>query len=138
MHSTFQLETVRLDAESKRQLSTLKRRTGVTNWNTLCRWAFCLSIADESSPRDTRDRGSNAVEMTWKTFAGDDDTVFRLMLLERAKEECGSVDREALSKTLKGHITRGIARLVADRRVSSIEGLVQLANVEKDRGRPDN
>jgi hypothetical protein len=26
------------------QLIRLKTRTGITQWNILCRWAFCLSL----------------------------------------------------------------------------------------------
>jgi len=134
MNLTFPVETVRLDAESKKQLSMLKRRTGIGNWNILCRWAFCLSMADPNPPRDSRDRGGNAVEMTWKTFAGDEDEIYRLMLLERCSEDHGSVDREIVSAALKQHLARGIARLVADRSVSSIEGLVALSGADKSSG----
>ncbi len=70
-------ETVRLGADTKIHLSTLKKRTGIANWNTLCRWAFCLSVSDDTPVRDRDEKGVGAVEMTWKTFAGEDEEIYR-------------------------------------------------------------
>ncbi len=38
------IKQVRLSAEAKEQLIRLKTRTGIGQWNILCRWAFCLSL----------------------------------------------------------------------------------------------
>jgi len=35
------MKTVRLSQSSKDQLSRLKGKTGIKNWNILCRWALC-------------------------------------------------------------------------------------------------
>ena len=51
------VETVRLGSDTKTHLSTLKKRTGIENWNTLCRWAFCLSLSDEAPVRDRDEKG---------------------------------------------------------------------------------
>jgi DNA sulfur modification protein DndE len=34
------IENVRISEKAKNQLITLKRRTGIQNWNTLCRWGL--------------------------------------------------------------------------------------------------
>jgi DNA sulfur modification protein DndE len=34
------LKQFRLSAQAKEQLIRLKTRTGITQWNVLCRWAF--------------------------------------------------------------------------------------------------
>jgi DNA sulfur modification protein DndE len=126
MHDSL-IDTVRLDADTKIQLSTLKRRTGIENWNILCRWAFCLSIADDAPVRSRAERGAGAVEMSWKTFAGEDEEIFRLLLTDRCERDHGSADRETLSKALRQHIARGTARLVAHRTMKSIADFVELA-----------
>ena len=41
------IETVRISEKGKTQLITLKRRTGIQNWNVLCRWAFCISLKEQ-------------------------------------------------------------------------------------------
>ena len=121
------VETVRLGADTKIHLSTLKRRTGIANWNTLCRWAFCLSVSDDTPVRDRAEKGVGAVEMTWKTFAGEEDEIYRLLLIDRCQSEHGAVDRDILSKALRQHIARGAARLVSNRGLKSVSDLLTLA-----------
>jgi DNA sulfur modification protein DndE len=120
-------ETVRLAAETKVQLATLKKRTGIQHWNTLCRWGFCLSISDSSPIRDRTETSVGAIEMTWKTFAGDEEEVYRNLLIERCEREFGSTDRETLTKALRWHIARGIARLMSNRELKSLADLIELA-----------
>jgi len=42
------IETIRISEKGKQQLIQLKRKTGIDNWHTLCRWAFCISLAEPS------------------------------------------------------------------------------------------
>jgi DNA sulfur modification protein DndE len=129
MQQTPSVDTVRLGSDTKIHLSTLKKRTGIENWNTLCRWSFCLSVSDEAPVRERDERGLGAVEMTWKTFAGEDEDIYRALLLERCRSEHGSVDKDLLALTLRQHIARGAARLVSNRRLKSVGHLLELATV---------
>ena len=36
------IKQVRLSNQAKEQLIRLKTRTGIQQWNILCRWALCL------------------------------------------------------------------------------------------------
>ena len=121
------VETVRLGADTKIHLSTLKKRTGIAHWNTLCRWAFCLSLSDDTPVRDRDEKGVGAVEMTWKTFAGEDEEIYRLLLIDRCQSEHGAVDKDILGKALRQHIARGAARLVSNRDLKSVGDLLTLA-----------
>ena len=125
MHTEFP-DTVRLDAETKLRLMTLKKRTGIANWNVLCRWAFCLSLADETPVRERNENNVGAVEMTWKTFAGDEELVYRFMLVERCRKEQANVEKDLLSTTLRQHISRGAARLAAAGGIKSVGELLEL------------
>jgi DNA sulfur modification protein DndE len=124
---TNHLDSVRLDADTKIRLTTLKRRTGIENWNTLCRWAFCLSLADPTPLRDLRERNVGAIEMAWKTFAGSEEEIYRVLLTQRSQRDLGATDRDSLAKTVRQHIARGTARLVAKRSLKSTKDLVELA-----------
>jgi len=127
LQQTLSIETVRLGADTKIHLSTLKKRTGIENWNTLCRWAFCLSLSDETPVRDRDEKGVGAVEMTWKTFAGEDEDIYRALLVERCQSEHGVLDKEAMASTLRQHIARGAARLVSNRQLKSVGQLLEMA-----------
>ena len=48
------VESIRISKSGRDQLITLKRRTGIENWNVICRWAFCASSAEPSRRRDQK------------------------------------------------------------------------------------
>jgi DNA sulfur modification protein DndE len=121
------IETVKISEKGKTQLVTLKRRTGLQNWNVLCRWAFCMSLAEASRPPDENILTDSSVEMTWKTFTGGRDELYWGLLTLRAKRDGVSLDKESLAKYFKLHLHRGIAYLNASSSTKSIDGLVTLA-----------
>ena len=44
------LKQFKISQQEKEKLIRVKSRTGIQNWNVLCRWAFCWSIAQPSIP----------------------------------------------------------------------------------------
>ena len=38
------IKQIKLSNAAKDKLSRLKGKTGIQNWNVLCRWAFCFSL----------------------------------------------------------------------------------------------
>src|SRR5687767_7062495 len=92
------IDNIRLGQQSRDQLIRLKRITGIENWNVLCRWAFCLSIADKNTPPRIKGGGDTAVDISWKTFAGEHADVYAALLIQRAHDESMSPSREVLSE----------------------------------------
>lgn len=129
MTSEIAIDTVRLDAETRNHLLTLKRRTGIENWNVLARWAFCVSLSDETPLRRRQERGLGAVEMTWRTFAGESDDLYLALLIERCRADGVHVARDTLAETLRSHVARGAARLVGNRRLKSIADLISTSRM---------
>ena len=58
------LKQIRLSAQARDQLIRLKARTGIGQWNVLCRWAFCLSLRQPSPPTPVEVPADSHVEMT--------------------------------------------------------------------------
>lgn len=121
------IETVRLSEKAKNQLSNLKRKTGIQNWNVLCRWGFCMSLAETSAPPDENIPLDSSVEMTWKTFAGGREEIYWGLLLVRAQREGVKLEREALGKYFRLHLHRGISYLNGSPSVRKIDDLARLA-----------
>src|SRR4051812_42843201 len=44
------IKQIRLSSQAKDQLTRLKAKTGIGQWNILCRWAFCLSLRQPAPP----------------------------------------------------------------------------------------
>jgi len=121
------IETVRISKQGRDQLLTLKRRTGIANWNILCRWAFCVSLSEESPPRDEPVAGEQPVEMTWRTFGGEKADVYLALLKQRCHADGHGLQDETLSHQLRLHLHRGISYLAGDKSLN-IGKLIQRAS----------
>ncbi len=81
------IEHIRLSQQAKEQLVKLKRTTGIQNWNVLCRWAFCLSLAEPSVPTPAKIPADSTVEMTWRVFGGAHYELYFALLNERCRHD---------------------------------------------------
>ena len=122
------IETIKLPQQAKDQLIRLKRITGIEQWNILCRWAFCLSMAEKRNPPNERIATDSSIEMTWRTFAGEFGPIYHAILIDRAHQEGILEDKEELNNFLRSHIVRGITYLTARRDLSSIADLTQITH----------
>lgn len=101
------IEIVRISEKAKRQLIFVKQKTGIEHWNVLCRWAFCLSLTDESVPSPAKIPLDSNVEMSWRTFGGEHHEIYLALLKARCHRE-GKLD---LASQFKLHLHRGIGKL---------------------------
>lgn len=127
MTNEIAIDTVRLDAATRNHFLTLKRRTGIENWNVLARWAFCTSLQDDAPLRQRQEKGLGAIEMTWRTFGGEAEDIYMALLRTRCEVDINTLTRDSLSESLRGHIARGAARLVGNRQLKTISDLVATA-----------
>ncbi|WP_405545569.1 DNA sulfur modification protein DndE [Streptomyces phaeochromogenes] len=123
------LENIRLATPSKDRLVRLKRTTGITQWNVLCRWALALSLADASTPLVKDIVTDSNVEMSWKTFAGQNGDLYLALLKQRCVTDGLEPTDENISKTLTIHLARGIGYLGAHKEMTTIEGLIGAVTV---------
>ena len=121
--------TVRINARGKSQLSRLKRYTGIENWNILCRWAFCASIAEPTVPPPKSFPGEPGVEMTWRVFGGRLHEVYLALLKVRCKRDGLALNDSNLNEQFRLHVHRGLSYLAADRQIKGVSNLVKKANL---------
>ncbi|WP_435059399.1 DNA sulfur modification protein DndE [Streptomyces sp. bgisy060] len=118
------LDTVRLSQPAKDRLVRLKRTTGITQWNVLCRWALVLSLKDPSTPLVKDIVTDSNVEMTWKTFAGQYRDIYLALLKQRCVADGEDLTEENVARTLTVHLHRGIGYLGGHKELTTLEGLV--------------
>ena len=75
------VKQIKLSSQSKEKLSRLKGKTGIKNWNVLCRWALCYSLHENTLPTDIPINADSNLEMSWYTFAGEFNELYGLLLL---------------------------------------------------------
>lgn len=121
------IETVRVSEKAKIQLITLKRRTGIQNWNILCRWALCTSMAEKSEPPNEEIPSDSSIEMTWKTFTGGEEELYIALIQLRANKAGLLLERETVNKYFRLHLHRGISYLVGNPKMNKIEDLIRIS-----------
>ena len=120
------IETVRVSEKGKIQLITLKRRTGIQNWNNLCRWALCISLGEKSEPPNEDIPSDSSIEMTWKTFTGGEEELYLALIQIRASNAGIKIEKEKINKYFRLHLHRGISYIVSNPKMNKIEDLIRL------------
>ncbi len=118
------IETVRISEKAKAQLIMLKRKTGIQNWNVLCRWAFCVSLNESSIPPTEKVQTDSSIEMTWKIFGGAHAEVYFALLMQRCKKDSFDLSTKTLNEQFKLHLHRGIAFLAANAKLTKVSILL--------------
>ncbi|NET02079.1 MAG: DNA sulfur modification protein DndE [Sphaerospermopsis sp. SIO1G2] len=121
------IERIKLSQTAKDQLLKLKRNTKIEQWNILCRWAFCRSLAETASPSPVPIPQDSNVEMTWQTFGGEMADILLLALKQRCHNDGLDTDKETLVKQFRLHLHRGIGYLAGDPNIKRIEDLIEVA-----------
>lgn len=121
------VKQIRLSQQSKDKLSRLKGKTGIKNWNTLCRWALCYSIKEGTIPTDIPIIADSSLEMSWYTFAGEYSELYDAIIYEWCDENGLGTDSDTLAKYFKLHLERGIAYLSGTNFIKNIDDLLELA-----------
>lgn len=120
------IEHIKLSQQGKDQLIKLKRVTGIEQWNVLCRWALCVSMAEKGAPSFKKIPADSNVEMSWKVFGGRYADVYLALLKERCVRDGLGTDADTLSQQLRLHVHRGISYLAADKSLKKIDNLIAL------------
>lgn len=121
------MKQIRLSNAAKDKLSRLKGKTGIKNWNVLCRWAFCFSLHEDTIPTDITICSDSNVEMSWYTFAGEYSELYDALIIEWCTEKGIELTDDNLSKYFKLHLERGISYLTGTNFIKSLDDLLNLA-----------
>src|ERR1700722_6730016 len=112
--------------QARDQLIRLKTRTGITQWNILCRWALCVSLRQAAPPTPIDIPSDSNVEMTWQVFGGEAQELYLALLKERCERDGLGTSDEVLSRQFRLHLHRGISHLATPHAIKSIGDLVRL------------
>jgi DNA sulfur modification protein DndE len=121
------INNIRLSQTARDQLTKLKRSTKIEQWNILCRWAFCRSLAEIAPPSIIPIPADSNLELTWQVFGGDIADILNLALRQRCHQDGLGTEPETLSRQFRLHLHRGIGYLAGDPNLKKIEDLVGLA-----------
>jgi DNA sulfur modification protein DndE len=118
------IKTIRLVETDRDLLVRLKRSTGVKGFNILCRWAFCMSLADRNPTSVDPIGALSNLEIDWDVFAGGHQEVYWALLVQRVHEDGLTGDNESLVREFNRHLHRGIGLLANLAQRPSIRSIV--------------
>ena len=121
------IKQIKLSNQSKDKLSRLKGKTGIKNWNILCRWALCYSLKEDSIPPDILIIQDSNLEMSWFTFGGEDSDLYEALIIAWFKSKGLPLDNDTVSKYFKLHLERGISYLSGTNFIKNLDDLLKLA-----------
>lgn len=124
------IKQIKLSNAAKDKLSRLKGKTGIQNWNVLCRWAFCFSLKEGTIPTDIEINSDSNVEMSWLTFAGEYHELYESLIKEWCIENDLGTDNDTIAKYFKLHLERGIGYLSGTNFVKDIKDLLDKSLLE--------
>lgn len=124
------IDRIRLSQTAKERLIKLKRITKIDNWNILCRWGFCRSLAEPSIPSPVPLPADSNVEMTWQVFGGEIADPLLIALKQRVYNDGLGTDKETLAQQFRLHLHRGIGYLAGDPNLKKIEDLIALTVIK--------
>lgn len=121
------IDSVRVSQRAKDQLIKLKRITGIQQWNVLCRWGFCMSLAEPGVPPAAEFPLDSNVEMNWRVFGGPNADLYMALLKERMHRDGLGLDSETVYQQFRLHLHRGISYLANGHKIDGISSLISLA-----------
>ena len=118
------VDRVRISQAGKDQLIKLKRTTKIDQWNILCRWAFCRSLAEPTPPSPVPVPTDSNVEMTWQVFGGEIADHLLIALKQRCHIDGIDINPENLALQFRTHLHRGIGYLSSDLKITNVNELI--------------
>lgn len=115
----------KLSIPEREKLIRIKSRTGIQNWNILCRWALCWSLAEPTIPGGIDPLSDSTVEMDWATFAGEYGEVYEAIIRQRCNNDGLGDSQEILVKYFRLHLNRGINHYSTRDVLKSCQDLIQ-------------
>lgn len=119
-----------VSAQAKDQLIRLKARTGIQQWNILCRWALCYSLRELTPPADMDIPADSNVELSWHVFGGEYHELYTALIIQRCLDDGLGTDPATLARQFRLHLHRGIAYLAATNFIRSRADLLGLVTAQ--------
>lgn len=119
-------ETIRISETGRQQLIRLKAKTGIKQWNVLCRWALAVSLAEPSAPPLLKQDDTATLEIAWKVFAGPLSGPFTAAVRLRLHHDRLSLPQISELDYFHLHLHRGISYLASSVQ-RSIEELLRIS-----------
>ena len=125
------IKQIKLSSQARDKLIRIKSRTGITQWNILCRWALAISLKEATPPTIVDIPADSNVEMSWQVFSGELSDLYWAAIKARCFKDGLAIDEATIAQQFRLHLHRGIGYLATPNTLSHIGDLIGLT-LEED------
>ncbi|MCB8814721.1 DNA sulfur modification protein DndE [Desulfosporosinus shakirovi] len=125
------VKQLKLSQQEKERLIRLKAKTGISQWNVLCRCALCWSLDNPAIPMGPEIPSDSNVEMSWHTFGGECHEIYDAIVRQRCKEDGYDKDQATIARHFRLHLNRGINFLASKNGPKNSQELLALVLPQK-------
>ena len=108
----MRIENFKTSKTGASYLSTIKKRTGLSEYHPICRYAFCYSLCDSTPPREQK-FDSQGAYLEWDTFGQEYAEILFGLLLTRCKRDRVNLDYDSIRQEFLKHLHRGLGALAS-------------------------
>ena len=122
------IEFIKIDENGKNIMVNIKKKTGIDNWNVLCRYALLLSLKNRSLIYQFEKEQASSIIMEWKTFSGKYNSILEAIVKFKFSEEMRNKAehlQETHEKYVNAHINRGIKIMRKTRDIKEIIKMIK-------------
>ena len=116
------IDNLKTSSNVRYSLLRIKTITGISNWNILCRWAFCLSIKQTSLPREVEEK-LDGIEIDYDVLVGKNKSIYTHLLINNLLSHKVEINKRNLNKYLNAHVNRGV-NIIYTNKLKDISGLI--------------
>lgn len=120
------IKQIKLSSQARDKLIRIKSRTGISQWNILCRWALVVSMKEPAPPTIVDIPADSNVEMSWQVFGGELNELYWVLVKARCFKDGLGTDEETVAQQFRLHLHRGIGYLATPSAISNIGDLINL------------
>jgi DNA sulfur modification protein DndE len=120
---------VGLSQQARNHLTTIKRRTGVSDDAALLRWALCTSLSIEPTPYRVCQEPV-VYKIAWYQLGGSHQELLLAYLKYVCAEARQARDLEELAACARFHVQRGLAHIHHHSDIRSAVDLVKLIDLD--------
>jgi DNA sulfur modification protein DndE len=120
------IKQIRVSSQARDQLIRLKSKTGIGQWNIICRWALAVSLKEPTPPTVVEIPADSNVEMSWQVFGGEYGELYWAAVKARCYRDGLATDDATIAQQFRLHLHRGIGYLAAPNVIRSIKDVLNL------------
>lgn len=126
------IDAIRLTTTERDLLLRIKKYTGISGYNVICRWSLLAGLVGPATPVASSEK-RDALEIRWDTFAGAHGDVLGAVIRNSYNSFAQDGGGATISAFTSAALASGLKRIAHATRGHGVLGLVRLKRLDETR-----